>query len=201
MGRAHMEHIRHIPGLFAVKINPFQHQPFLLGQTGQRLMQLLGQYIGLGLFSHRCGCIHQLGLQKIRISAGGIHASQIGSSLLPQEVQHTPPYAMHGIKTESYAPLGLIAFHCLYEAYGSLLDHIHDILQLAEGQRLFEYQGLISLDEPVPVGSRVIRLARCRLDHDAIDLYWHSPELLELTLTARQLPEPRGNDRIVYEPA
>lgn len=57
------------------------------------------------------------------------------------------------------------------------------------------------LDEPVPVGSRVIRLARCRLDHDAVDLYWHSPELLELTLTARQLPEPRGNDRIVYEPA
>ena len=57
------------------------------------------------------------------------------------------------------------------------------------------------LDEPVPIGSRVIRLARCRLDHDAVDLYWHSPELLELTLTARQLPEPRGNDRIVYEPA
>ncbi|WP_454258617.1 hypothetical protein [Pseudoxanthomonas mexicana] len=57
------------------------------------------------------------------------------------------------------------------------------------------------LDEPVPVGSRVIRLARCRLDHDAVDLYWHSPELLEMSLTARQLPEPRGNDRIVYEPA
>lgn len=57
------------------------------------------------------------------------------------------------------------------------------------------------LDEPVPVGSRVIRLARCRLDHDAVDLYWHSPELLEISLTARQLPEPRGNDRIVYEPA
>lgn len=57
------------------------------------------------------------------------------------------------------------------------------------------------LDEPVPPGSRVIRLARCRLDHDAVDLYWHSPELLEISLTARQLPEPRGNDRIVYEPA
>jgi hypothetical protein len=57
------------------------------------------------------------------------------------------------------------------------------------------------LDAPVPAGSRVIRLARCRLDHDAIDLYWHSPELLEITLTARQLPEPRGNDRVTYEPA
>jgi len=57
------------------------------------------------------------------------------------------------------------------------------------------------LDEPVPVGSRVIRLARCRLDHDAVDLYWHSPELMEISLTARQLPEPRGNDRIVYEPS
>ena len=57
------------------------------------------------------------------------------------------------------------------------------------------------IDDPVPVGSRVIRLARCRLDHDAVDLYWHSPELLELSITARQLPEPRGNDRIVYEPA
>ena len=150
MGRAHMEHIRHIPGLFAVKINPFQHQPFLLGQTGQRLMQLLGQHIGLGLFSHRCSCIHQLGLQKIRISAGGIHTSQIRASFLTQEVQHTPPYAMHSIKTEGYTPPGLIAFHCLNESYGSLLDHIHDVIQLAEGQRLFEHKGLISLDEPVP---------------------------------------------------
>jgi hypothetical protein len=57
------------------------------------------------------------------------------------------------------------------------------------------------LDDWVPAGSRVIRLARCRLDHDAIDLYWHSPTLVEITLTARQLPEPRGNDRITREPA
>lgn len=57
------------------------------------------------------------------------------------------------------------------------------------------------LDDWVPEGSRVIRLVRCRLDHDAIDLYWHSPTLVEITLTARQLPEPRGNDRITYEPA
>ncbi|MFN4342870.1 MAG: hypothetical protein ACK4FE_12685 [Azonexus sp.] len=56
------------------------------------------------------------------------------------------------------------------------------------------------LDEGVPEGSRVIRLVRCRLDHDAIDLYWHSPTLVEIPLTARQLPEPRGNDRITYEP-
>lgn len=55
------------------------------------------------------------------------------------------------------------------------------------------------LDDWVPAGSRVIRLARCRLDHDAIDLYWHSPQLVEITLTARQLPEPRGNDRQTYE--
>ncbi|AOS78347.1 hypothetical protein Q5W_04865 [Hydrogenophaga sp. PBC] len=54
------------------------------------------------------------------------------------------------------------------------------------------------LDAPAPAGSRVVRLARCRLDHDAVDLYWHSPTLLEITLTARQLPEPRGNDRETY---
>jgi hypothetical protein len=49
------------------------------------------------------------------------------------------------------------------------------------------------LNTRVPVGSCVIRLLRCRLDHDAIDLYWHSPTLMEITLTARQLPE-RDND-------
>jgi hypothetical protein len=54
------------------------------------------------------------------------------------------------------------------------------------------------LIEPVPAGSRVLRMVRCRLDHDAIDLYWHSPQLMEITLTARQLPEPRGNDRETY---
>lgn len=59
------------------------------------------------------------------------------------------------------------------------------------------------IDEPVPVGSLVLRLARCRLDHDAIDLHWHGPQVMEITLTARQLPEPRGNDRDTYagEPA
>lgn len=51
------------------------------------------------------------------------------------------------------------------------------------------------LQSQVPQGSRVIRLAFCRLDHDAIDLYWHSPTLMEITLRARQLPEPRGNNR------
>lgn len=55
------------------------------------------------------------------------------------------------------------------------------------------------LDESVPLGSRVIRLARCRLDHDAVDLYWHTPAVMEITLTARQLPEPRGNDQPAYE--
>lgn len=57
------------------------------------------------------------------------------------------------------------------------------------------------LDAPVPVGSRVVRLARCRLDHDAVDLYWHTPELVEIPLTLRRLPEPRGNDRITYTPS
>lgn len=55
------------------------------------------------------------------------------------------------------------------------------------------------LDAPVPVGSRVVRLARCRLDHDAVDLYWHTPELVEIPLTLRRLPEPRGNDRLTEE--
>lgn len=54
------------------------------------------------------------------------------------------------------------------------------------------------LEAPVPAGSRVLRLARCRLDHDGVDLYWHTPTLVEIPLTARQLPEPRGNDRVVY---
>ena len=54
------------------------------------------------------------------------------------------------------------------------------------------------LEAPVPAGSRAIRLARCRLDHDAVDLYWHTPELVEIPLTLRRLPEPRGNDRSSY---
>ncbi|MCR6497099.1 hypothetical protein LJB71_13290 [Thermomonas sp. S9] len=36
------------------------------------------------------------------------------------------------------------------------------------------------LDAAVPAGSRVVRLARCRLDHDAVDLYWHTPALVEI---------------------
>lgn len=49
------------------------------------------------------------------------------------------------------------------------------------------------LDAQVPEGSLVIRLARCRLDHDAIDLHWHSTTLMEIALTVRQIPEPRGH--------
>ena len=50
------------------------------------------------------------------------------------------------------------------------------------------------LDAPVPAGSRVVRLMRCRLDHDAIDLHWHSKAVVEIPVTARQLPEPRGHE-------
>lgn len=57
------------------------------------------------------------------------------------------------------------------------------------------------LDYSVPAGSRIIRLARCRLDHDAIDLYWHGPTLVEIPITARQLPEPRCNDRPLWMPS
>jgi hypothetical protein len=57
------------------------------------------------------------------------------------------------------------------------------------------------LDAVVPAGSRVVRLARCRLDHDAVDLYWHTPELVEIPLTLRRLPEPRCNDRSTYMPS
>jgi hypothetical protein len=57
------------------------------------------------------------------------------------------------------------------------------------------------LEAPVPAGSRVLRLARCRLDHDAVDLYWHGPTLVEIPITARQLPEPRCNDRSNYMPS
>lgn len=45
------------------------------------------------------------------------------------------------------------------------------------------------LEVAVPRGSRIIRLMRCRLDHDAVDFYWHSPTLMEIPLTLRQLPE------------
>ena len=50
------------------------------------------------------------------------------------------------------------------------------------------------LDAPVPAGSRVVRLMRGRLDHDAIDLHWHSPALVEIPLAVRQVPEPRGHE-------
>jgi len=46
-----------------------------------------------------------------------------------------------------------------------------------------------TLNVHIPAGSRVIRLMRCRLDHDAVDLHWHAPQLVEIALTLRQLPE------------
>ncbi|GIX24912.1 MAG: hypothetical protein KatS3mg122_2143 [Caldimonas sp.] len=46
----------------------------------------------------------------------------------------------------------------------------------------------------------MVRLARCRLDHDAVELHWHTPELVEMPLTLRRLPEPRGNDPFQLHP-
>jgi len=57
------------------------------------------------------------------------------------------------------------------------------------------------LEAPVPAGSRVVRLSRCRLDHDAVEFHWHTPELVEIPLTLHRLPEPRGNDLITYTPS
>ena len=54
------------------------------------------------------------------------------------------------------------------------------------------------LDGIVLPGSRVVRLQRCRLAHDAIEFTWHSDALVEISLRAQTLPEPRGNDRSTY---
>jgi hypothetical protein len=54
------------------------------------------------------------------------------------------------------------------------------------------------LYEPVPAGSRVIRLARCRLDHDLVELRWHTPEIVEIVLTLRMLPQYAGFTTFVY---
>ncbi|WP_245558358.1 MULTISPECIES: hypothetical protein [Caldimonas] len=48
------------------------------------------------------------------------------------------------------------------------------------------------LDAAVPTGSRLIRLVHCRLDHDAVDLHWHTPWLVEISLRLRVLPPQRG---------
>lgn len=48
------------------------------------------------------------------------------------------------------------------------------------------------LQAPVPAGSRIVRLVRCRLDHDAVDFNWHTPALVEIALTLRVLPPQRA---------
>lgn len=48
------------------------------------------------------------------------------------------------------------------------------------------------LAQPVPAGSRIVRLARCRLDHDAVDFNWHTTAVVEIALTLRVLPPQRG---------
>lgn len=53
------------------------------------------------------------------------------------------------------------------------------------------------LEDHVPAGSTVTRIVRCRLDHDAIDLHWHTRDLIEIPLTLRRLSPPRGNDLVV----
>jgi hypothetical protein len=51
------------------------------------------------------------------------------------------------------------------------------------------------LEDVVHAGARMVRLQRCRLAHDAIDLLWHSDGVVEIALTFLTQPEPRGNDR------
>ena len=54
------------------------------------------------------------------------------------------------------------------------------------------------LDELVTRGARIVRMQRCRLAHDAIDLTWHTDSIVEIALSFVTLPEPRGNDRMSY---
>lgn len=54
------------------------------------------------------------------------------------------------------------------------------------------------LEDVVHAGARIVRLQRCRLAHDAIDLVWHSDAVVEIALSFLTLPEPRGNDRRSY---
>lgn len=67
----------------------------------------------------------------------------------------------------------------------------------ADGQQAALVLGS-GLDEAVPAGSRVMRLARCRLDHDLVELRWHTPQIVEIALTLRMLPQYAGFTTFVY---
>jgi hypothetical protein len=54
------------------------------------------------------------------------------------------------------------------------------------------------LEGVVNAGARIVRLQRCRLAHDVVDLLWHSDAVVEIALSFLTLPEPRGNDRTSY---
>lgn len=86
-------------------------------------------------------------------------------------------------------------------AAGVLILHPDGTRQLALSATLHQErgEGVLVLRSPLgtsaPAGSRVLRLQRWRLDHDAVELRWLSAQQLELTLTLRQLGELRGNSR------
>lgn len=98
-----------------------------------------------------------------------------------------------GISAFWHRPAGALILHPDGSRQHVLTGPAHD-----DGGGVLVLRSGLSMS--VPAGSHVMRLTRCRLDHDAVDLYWHTPTLVEIPLTARQLPEPRGNDPVNYYP-
>lgn len=47
---------------------------------------------------------------------------------------------------------------------------------------------------------RITHALRCRLDHDAVDLVWHTDSLLEVNLTFRALPVDRDTGKLAFSP-
>lgn len=83
----------------------------------------------------------------------------------------------------------------IYNPDGSVLYALTGPVQYGESHALVLRS---PLDALVTKGVRIVRMQRCRLAHDAIDLTWHTDSIVEIALSFVTLPEPRGNDRMSY---
>ena len=162
MRRRDVERVGHRLDGLAFEVDTRQHGALFLGQAVHRGVQAAGELVRLRRFGHgERGRVGKAFLQRIATRLGlRIHARNVRSAFLPQEVGHAAADAMHGEQAERDAPRRVIALDGFDEADGALLDDIHDAGQRAVRHGLLEDERLVRFDDPAArnhVAARLIR--------------------------------------------
>ena len=129
-------------------IDAVQHHIFLFRQPVHSFFHSPRGLLQLYLLRHRHPCICQKLQARFLTWQSSFQTGNIRPAFLFQEIVHSASNAMNGKYTKGHAPCIIIAFHRFNQPHSTLLNNIHNIIQLEKSLRCLKDQRLIGFYQP-----------------------------------------------------